>query len=160
MEKASIFREKSIQRVTSPEQLNDYVRIVTPGVWFTVIAIVVFLAGLFVWATFGHIDSTVTTAGIVENGTITVYIGEDKIDKVDIGDNIKVNDKTFSVSEVERVPVSVGEDFPEYALHVGSLSVGQWVYPVRAKADLADGVYKTEVVIETINPISFIAEKE
>lgn len=28
----SIFRQKSIERVSSPEQLNDYIRVATPGV--------------------------------------------------------------------------------------------------------------------------------
>ena len=28
-----IFREKSLERVESPEQLNDYIRVASPGVW-------------------------------------------------------------------------------------------------------------------------------
>ena len=37
----SVFREKSISRVSSPEELNDYIRVTTPSVWIVLIALVV-----------------------------------------------------------------------------------------------------------------------
>ena len=42
-EKKNIFREKAITRVTSPEQLNEYIRVATPGIWFILIAILLAL---------------------------------------------------------------------------------------------------------------------
>ena len=41
--KTSIFREKSITRVSSPEQLNDYIRVTTPSVWIVLIALVLLM---------------------------------------------------------------------------------------------------------------------
>lgn len=28
-----IFRKKSLDRISSPEQLNDYIRVANPGIW-------------------------------------------------------------------------------------------------------------------------------
>ena len=33
-----LFREKSLEKVSSPEQLNDYIRVSNPGVWIAVAA--------------------------------------------------------------------------------------------------------------------------
>ena len=41
----SLFRQKSIDRVSSPEQLNDYIRVTTPSVWLALIAIILLLTG-------------------------------------------------------------------------------------------------------------------
>ena len=52
----SIFREKSIARVTGPEALNDYIRVTTPSVWIVLIALVVLLVGMLAWSVFGTVE--------------------------------------------------------------------------------------------------------
>ena len=37
----SIFREKSIERLESPEKLNDYLRVTSPGVWLVLATVIV-----------------------------------------------------------------------------------------------------------------------
>lgn len=56
-----IFRKKSIDRFTSPEQLNDYLRVARPSIWISLSAIIVLLLGLLGFATFGKISSKLTT---------------------------------------------------------------------------------------------------
>ena len=53
----SIFRQKSIDRVSSPEQLNDYIRVTTPSVWLVLAAVVLLLAGMLAWSIFGTIPA-------------------------------------------------------------------------------------------------------
>ena len=55
MEQKQIFRKSAIDRVSSPEQLTDYIRVTTPGVWGILVASIVLLASLFVWAAFGRV---------------------------------------------------------------------------------------------------------
>ena len=38
--KQSIFREKSIERIESPEKLNDYLRVTSPAVWIVLAAMI------------------------------------------------------------------------------------------------------------------------
>ncbi len=47
---SELFRKKSIDRVSSPEQLNDYIKVVSPGIWILILAIIVLLVGVIVWA--------------------------------------------------------------------------------------------------------------
>ncbi len=53
----SIFRKKSLDRVSSPEQLNDYIRVTTPSVWLVLLALVILLAGMLVWSVFGTVEA-------------------------------------------------------------------------------------------------------
>ena len=55
---SDLFRKKSLDRVSSPEQLNDYIRVTTPSVWLVLLALVLLLAGLIVWSIFGTVDVT------------------------------------------------------------------------------------------------------
>ena len=55
--KMSIFRQKSIDRVSSPEQLNDYIRVTTPGVWLVLLALVILLLGMLAWSVLGTVEA-------------------------------------------------------------------------------------------------------
>ncbi len=52
----SLFREKNLERISSPEQLNDYIRVATPGVWLLLAGVIVLLVGALLWASFGTVD--------------------------------------------------------------------------------------------------------
>ena len=51
-----IFRKKSIDRISGPEALNDYIRVTVPSVWIVLIAIVILLVGILVWSIFGTLE--------------------------------------------------------------------------------------------------------
>lgn len=51
----SIFRQKSIDKVSSPEKLDDYIRVTTPSVWLTLGAMIILLTGTLIWATCGEL---------------------------------------------------------------------------------------------------------
>ena len=57
-QESSVFREKSMDRVSSPEALNDYIRVTTPSVWIVLVALVVLLLGMLAWSVFGRISVT------------------------------------------------------------------------------------------------------
>ena len=77
-----VFRKSSIDRVSSPEQLNDYVRVSNPGVWMILSAVVVLLAGVCVWGIFGRLESKIATAGTCQNGVFTCFVTEEQIERV------------------------------------------------------------------------------
>ncbi len=53
---SELFRKKSLERISSPEQLNDYIRVTTPSVWLVLVATVILLLGLLAWSIMGTID--------------------------------------------------------------------------------------------------------
>ena len=61
---AGLFREKSMERIHSPEELSDYIRVATPSVWLVLLATTILLAGMLAWSILG----TVGVEG--EDGTI------------------------------------------------------------------------------------------
>ncbi len=73
MEGKSIFRKKSLERVTSPEQLNDYIRVTTPSVWIILAATLILIIGTLVWAVFGKIRVN-TDSGVKEVAPISYVI--------------------------------------------------------------------------------------
>ena len=73
MEGRSIFRKKSLERVTSPEQLNDYIMVTTPSVWIILAATLILIVGTLVWAVFGKIRVN-TESGIKEVAPINYVI--------------------------------------------------------------------------------------
>ena len=48
-----LFRQKSMERITSPEQMDDYIRVSNPSVWMILAAVIVLLVGVCVWGIFG-----------------------------------------------------------------------------------------------------------
>ena len=53
---SGIFRAKSMERVSGPEELNDYIRVTTPSVWIVLAALLALLAGMLVWSIFGTVE--------------------------------------------------------------------------------------------------------
>ena len=77
-----IFRKKSLDKVKSPENLDDYIQVSNPGVWLLLISVIVLLAGACVWGIFGHLDSTAETSVHVENGAVVCYVADKDISSI------------------------------------------------------------------------------
>lgn len=154
-----LFRKKSIEKVSSPEQLNDYIRVSNPGVWIALAAVIVLLIGVCVWGIFGKIETTVGSAAVVKDGSMTLYIKEEHLGEITEGMIVRVREQEYLITSVETIPYTIPEGFDEYMLHLSGMHVGEWVFSVTAMdTDLADGVYEAEIVIESIAPMSFILE--
>ena len=54
-----LFRKKSLDKVSSPEQLNDYIRVSNPGVWIALSAVIVLLFGVCIWGIFGRLENEI-----------------------------------------------------------------------------------------------------
>lgn len=152
----SIFRKKSMDRVSSPGQLNDYIHVTNPGVWTVLLAIFIFLTGVFVWGCFGHLDTILTVAGTCREGELICYVKEADMGSVKAGMPVHVGEREYEVALVEAQPVSVTDEIGSYVLHLGELQTGEWVYPVIVNTELEDGIYRAAITIESVSPISFI----
>lgn len=151
-----LFRQKSMDQVSSPEQLNDYIRVSNPSVWMILTAVIVLLAGVCVWGVFGHLDTTVGCVCISDGGRNVVYIKETRIASVAEGMCVTVGGQEYRIREIGTEPVSVDGTFSEYAMHIGDLEMDEWVYEATLDAALPDGVYAAEIVVESVNPMSFV----
>lgn len=150
-----LFREKSIERVSSPEALNDYVRVTSPALWMVLTAIIVLLAGACAWGIWGHIE-TKTGVFAIHSGEQTVcYIPEDKISGISAGMTIKVNEIQGTVSSVSSVPVEL-RDIDSSMAHRMGLDENRWAYIGICDLDISDGIYEAEIITESISLMSFV----
>jgi len=130
MEQSSLFRQKSLDRISSPEQLNDYLRVTNPTVWVILVAVILLLAGVIVWGSVATLESFATGTGTVQDGVMTIRFDDSEIARsVKAGMTVAVGNDSATVSNV-----GVAEDGSLFAL---------------AKTTLSDGSYPVHVVYKT-----------
>ncbi len=135
-----IFRKKSLDKMKSPENLDDYIRVSNPGVWLLLVSIIVLLAGACVWGIFGHINSVVETDVHAESGTVICYIAEEDAASIEVGMTVE-----FDGYEAGIINISKEKN--------GSIICG-----LQADQQIPDGIYNGSVVTESIKPLSFILD--
>ena len=151
-----IFRKKSVDRMSSPEQLNDYIKVTNPGVWMVLAAIVILLIGVCVWGVFGKLETKLSVAAVSQDGQTVLYVKEDNIASVRENMSVYIGDETYKVTSVSAQPVAVTEEISEYARHTGELSIGEWVYIVQIDGNMPDGAYKAQIVTDSVSPLYFV----
>lgn len=155
----SIFKKSSIDRIKSPDQLNDYIRVTNPSVWVVLAAIICLLAGIFIWGFFGNITSSIKLTGAAENGIVTCYLSEKDAYKVKEGMEVKIGDIEGSIASISATPLSYEETVNKYGDEYTRYTLGlsDWNYEVKIDAKgVQDGLVKLDIIIDRISPISFI----
>jgi HlyD family secretion protein len=93
------FRKAAVQQITTPEQLNELIRVVKPHNWIILYTILFFVFALVLWSLLGSIPTRVKGQGILitENGEIYDAIapeGEARVININfkIGDHVNKDD--------------------------------------------------------------------
>ena len=127
---AELYRKSALERLSSPEQLDKTLVVVSPMSWIALIALTVVVAVTVVWSIVGSIPETVTTSGIVSSpvSTNAIFAPESgKVLSVNVhgGSLIGMNDVVMTyktgkgdvcevlsdqVGTVTNVTVKVGDD--------------------------------------------------
>ena len=63
--KKTLFRKKSLDQVSSPEQLNQYISVISIKAWVILMAVLAVLAAGVYWSINGDITSTLNASGII-----------------------------------------------------------------------------------------------
>ena len=157
--KTKLFREKSLEAVESPESLNDYLRVTSPGIWLVMASVIVLLIGGILWGIFGHIRTTADFAVAVTPEKSVCYVTYDAIDKVMARGVIRVQGTDYPLrTDVECEMDFIGEDISPRVLLAGDLKIGDLVIQVPVITDLDEGYYTGEVVTEDLQPISLLLQ--
>ena len=129
-----IFRKKTIERISSPDKLTDYLRVTNPGIWLILTIVVILLAGLIAWASIGTLETKVAATILVENHDALIVTSDNRT--IEEG-------MPFKIADNEYVIASVRSD--EYGRMIGL-----------AEVSLPDGTYTGNVIVERIHPINFL----
>ena len=153
---SNLFREKSLRQISSPEELNAYIRVSVPSVWIVLAAVVVLLVGVCVWGIFGHMDTTLPAVAVSREGVVTAYVRADDAEKIVADAPVSIGDAAGKVVAMGKEPVRVDETFTEYMRHVGALQEGEWVYMLTLDVACEEGVHNAQIVIDSVSPLSFV----
>lgn len=163
--KTSIFREKSIDRISSPEQLDDYVKATTPGVWVLLAAIMVFLAGFIAFCIFGTVETDVKVVVYSDGTNMACYFDEVYLDQMneDMQIDMDMIDGDYHITAIYDKPVGLNPDKDNDAAIIHMLGIeaedGNVVWASKAKvegAKLPKDTYIGKVVIDNIAPYTFV----
>lgn len=133
----SIFREQSLNKVKSPDNLNEYIRIANPGVWTLLAAVLFLLLGFCLWGTFGQIRTVVQVEAESSAGVITCRLTDADAAAVQLGMTVLIEGQRASVSEV-------------------TVRGGSSTCTIVSPVPLPDGRYSAEIEVENLRPISFL----
>ena len=132
----SLFREKSLERIASPEQLNDYMRVTSPARWMVLGAVIALLAGLLALSCATNLETLLPAEAVVEDGVMEIRLPASKEDEVDDGMTVRVAGQEVTIDYVRQD------------------ETGEVV--CTADIDAEDGTYDADIVTESISPISFL----
>ena len=152
-----IFREKSLEAVESPEVLNDYLRVTSPGVWLILAAVTALLIGGILWSIFGRINTTAQLAVASREGSSVCYVPYEIMGTIPARNTINIEGTDYALQlDTGTETVIVTEETNPYIRIAGRLNIGDLVVQVPLEAELADGVYAGEVMTESLRPISLL----
>ncbi|MBR6707717.1 MAG: hypothetical protein IKI84_13740 [Clostridia bacterium] len=130
------YRQKSIERISAPEQLQDYMRVTSPGVWMVLAAVIVLLAGIVVVSIFGKLESTCAASAEIRDGRAVLLLDSTAAFEVTPGMPLRIRDQETPIEDVRWIT-------PDIAEAVASVS-------------LPDGNYDAVIVTEVFSPIRFL----
>ena len=153
---SNVFREKSMERVSSPEQLNDYIKVSNPAVWMIISSVIILLIGICVWGVLGRLNTVIKTGGVCRNGVACCYVKEADVSKIKADSTVSVDGNDYTVASMSKSPVKAGENVDPYILHLGNIGDNDWVYEVFFNAPLKNDKYEMNITVDSVSPMSFI----
>lgn len=169
MSNNTLFRKSSLDSISSPEQLNDYIKVSNPSIWLVLAALFMLLAAVVVWSFAGNLPTTVSAQGVVSDGDVLCYISIKDADAVNVGQKVSIRKSDDSelngqVSGVGAIPMSAAEiasglksDYLAQELVPGEYAVRITIAP--DQSDLADGtLLDVSIVTDSIRPVDFLLD--
>ena len=104
--KKDLFRKRSLESVSSPERLDEYIKVTHPGIWSVLIAFLAVVVAAVVWFAVGTIPDTLAIRGVIFPGDGTVAAeaqGGGRIQdmRVKVGDYVEPHDILAVVEQTE-----------------------------------------------------------
>ena len=130
-----LFRKESLKRVSSPEQLNEYLHVTSPTSWVVFGAALLLIVSLLIWSSVTAVESYAAGKAQVQDGVLTlVFDDTKKAENIDIGMDVRVGDTLMPVT-------SIGQDSDGNVFAVADTNLPDGTYEARVG-------YKSTQIIE------------
>lgn len=125
----SLFRKKNLERISSPEQLNDYIKVSNPSIWLIIGAMFIIAIAFSIWAFSGNITSEVSGTGVFQGSSqdsidsVVCYVDTNYAQKISEEMPVRIYDKTKPMSayvngkviKISQVPVKQEDILHSYS---------------------------------------------
>ena len=95
-----LFRKESLERISSPEQLHDYMRVTSPRMWMLLSAIAALLIGFIVYASTTTMENTIDINVLVDHGDISADVSFSQPDIITMQMPVRFADRTGYVQDI------------------------------------------------------------
>lgn len=136
--KVNVFREESLEKISAPEQITDYLRITNPSTWLIIFALILLFVAVIIWGSVGKLETVTNVTAVVNGGKASITIIDTSKGQVKTGMPLRIGSEEYIISSVIS---------DEYGKIIAS-----------APVHISDGVYNADIVIESISPIDFLFE--
>lgn len=126
-----------MSRISSPEELNDYLRVTNPRIWMLLVAVILLITGLLLWASFATVETYATGVARASGGDLTVTFDDPK-EAANVHPGMEMN---------------IGEDVYQ-VLAVGTDENNNVI--ATATGTIPDGTYNVRVGYSTIQVITML----
>jgi hypothetical protein len=159
----SIFRQESLEHVSSPEQLYDYLKVSNPGIWIIILAIAALMAGAAVWAVTGDIPTTISLTGRSEgSGSYSSYLRPETAGAIKPGMVVRIGGREGKVQSVAETPESrqeaarrLGSDYAAYSLRLSDWNIRIEVQ-VPSPEDPVGSLLNAAIITDNTRPLNFL----
>lgn len=112
---ADLYRKSSLERISSPEQLDKVLKVTSPMSWLALVGITVIVIVTVIWSVIGTIPVTITTKGIVSspvgsNAVYTQEAGTVVSVRVRVGDELHLGDPVLTYKNASNEIITIYSD--------------------------------------------------
>ncbi len=154
--KKELFRKKSLEKISSPEKIDDYIRSVNIRLWLIAAACLLVLLSVLIWGVFGKVEISQKAVTVCQNREAVCFVAEENIENISAKTEFIINGKIYQAKDISGIPVKVSDALPEYAAHIAKYNENDWAYAAVLYSDLDDGIYETEVITALVSPVSLL----
>ena len=158
-----LFTEKARNKLRSPDDLSEYVRVINPSGWIVLTACAILLFGLFAWGAVETAETNVTTFGTNVGNKVLCFLPANQASKIRVGDSANVEGHLLKVASTSSLPVSRDDasELLESSYLVNTLVSSDWSIVVVLKGDdvgnIAENVPLSVVITtERVAPLSLV----
>lgn len=156
--KETIFRQKSVDRVSSPEQLDNYLKVTSPSVWLVLIGIIIILVAAIIWSAYGRLNTYTSVGCAIEEKVAYCYVKEEESSKIEKGMFVEVpsKDVKFEITNIDSAGINIPDSYA-YLQHLVGVTSNDYVIILYGKCeDVDNGYYAGKVMTDSVSPLTFI----
>ena len=157
-----LYNEEALKRISSPDQLNGYIRTSGSGVWFVLAAIMLLLVGVIIWGFTGSFEVTLEVRGGTYNGDSVCFVLPVERDEISPGMQVRYlsPDKSTHkgiISSISTAPISYEEACKRFSAGLVNrlaFKPGEELYQVDLLLDdrLKNEFATVKIIRQTIQP--------